>query len=206
MADTDFFCPIPENTKVVRSNALENKFVVSYIGAVGVANGLDYFIECARACDQQGLKVHFVICGDGALLARHKCSVSRLNLSNFTFLPFTNRTGVRDLLNITDAVFVCYKPYEILETGSPNKYFDGLAAGKLILINFEGWIKKEIESQGCGVYTNRQQPNDFVKVIKPFLNDKVLLKKYQQAARALAVAKYSRKALSNEFVELFKEF
>ncbi|MEJ7643278.1 MAG: glycosyltransferase family 4 protein [Chryseolinea sp.] len=206
MADTDFFGLIPENTKVLRANVFENKFVVSYIGAVGVANGLDYFIECARACYQQGWNVHFVICGDGALLNRHKNSVSRLNLSNFTFLPFTNRNGVRDLLNITDAAFVCYKPYEILETGSPNKYFDGLAAGKLILINFEGWIKKEIELQGCGVYINRQQPNDFVKVIKPFLKDKLLLEKYQRAARELAVARYSRKALSKEFVSLFTEF
>ena len=54
-------------------------------------------------------------------------------------------------MNVTDATFICYKPVPILETGSPNKYFDGLARGKLILVNFGGWIKEEIEAKRCGV-------------------------------------------------------
>jgi hypothetical protein len=145
-----------------------------------------------------------MLCGEGALLDRHKKSVRHLQLNNFTFLPFANRDAVRDLLNITDAIFVCYKPYPILETGSPNKYFDGLAAGKLILINFEGWIKSEIISKRCGAYVKRQEPTDFVKVIRPFINDMRLLEEYQNAARRLAVSKYSRTMLSEEFVSLVR--
>jgi hypothetical protein len=57
-------------------------------------------------------------------------------------------------MNITDASFIFYKPVPVLETGSPNKFFDGLAAGKLIIINFGGWIKTEIEENKCGVYVN----------------------------------------------------
>ncbi len=205
MADTDFYEKQPENSDLVQQYGLKNKFVVSYIGAVGVANGLDYFIECARASEKEDLNVHFVICGEGALLSRHKDSVARLKLSNFSFIPFADRSGVRDLLNIADAIFVSYKPYAILETGSPNKYFDGLAAGKLILINFGGWIKQEIDSERCGAYINRQQPGDFVRVIRPFLNDRALLERYQHAARNLALSKYSRKMLSRNFVALFQE-
>jgi hypothetical protein len=78
-------------------------------------------------------------------------------------------------MNITDAAFVCYKNVPILETGSPNKYFDGLAAGKLIVINFGGWIRKEIEEKQCGIYADPQQPTDFVKKIRPFICDQKLL-------------------------------
>ncbi|HTE32331.1 MAG TPA: glycosyltransferase family 4 protein [Chryseolinea sp.] len=205
MADTEFFQPSSKDDAVFSQYQLQGKFVVSYIGAVGVANGLDYFIECASASQREKLPVHFLLCGDGAMIDQHKLSAKRLQLENFTFIPFLDREGVRSIMNVTDAVFVCYKPYRILETGSPNKYFDGLAAGKLILVNFEGWIKAEIESERCGRYINREQPNDFVEVIKPFLTDRHLLQQFQRSARQLAVQRYSRTMLSERYIQFLMD-
>jgi glycosyltransferase involved in cell wall biosynthesis len=92
----------------------------------------------------------------------------------------------------------------VLETGSPNKFFDGLAAGKLIIINFGGWIKNEIENHLCGVYVNPNQPADFTKKVIPFLSDKKLLENYQQASRKLAEKHYSRNLLSIRYTGIFK--
>lgn len=203
MADCEFYRPEPKQVHLVERLGVYGKFVVSYIGAVGVANGLDYFLECANAARKAKLPIHFFICGDGALVDRLKKNAQQLSLANLTFLDFTNRKGVQDLLNVTDASFICYKQVPILETGSPNKFFDGLAAGKLIIINFEGWIKKEIEENQCGFYANPQQPTDFVRKITPFLNDQKLLSRYQVASRHLAEKKYSRKQLSAEFAAVF---
>ena len=114
------------------------------------------------------------------------------HLQNITFIPFQNRQGVKEILNVTDATFVCYKPVAILETGSPNKYFDGLASGKLIIINFGGWIKKEIEVMKCGVCVDNTNPGDFVKKVIPFVSSPQTLKDCQQASRLLAESKYSR--------------
>jgi glycosyltransferase involved in cell wall biosynthesis len=175
------------------------------MGAIGVANGLDYFLECANASRKAELPIHFFICGDGALVDRLKKNAQQLSLTNLTFLDFTNRKGVQELLNVTDASFTCYKQVPVLETGSPNKFFDGLAAGKLIIINFGGWIKKEIEENQCGFYCNPQHPTDFIKKIAPFLSDQQLLSDYQHAARYLAEKKYSRKQLSAEFADLFRD-
>ena len=107
-------------------------------------------------------------------------------------------------MDATDAVFVSYKPYRILETGSPNKYFDGLAAGKLILLNFEGWIKKEVESEKCGVYIDRMHPDKFASIVTPFLNDRSLVRRYQLAARELALRRYSRAQLGEQFAEVVR--
>ena len=105
-------------------------------------------------------------------------------------------------MDATDAVFVSYKPFRILETGSPNKYFDGLAAGKLILLNFEGWIKVEVEREACGLYIDRQQPEKFSRLILPFIQERALLRRFQVAARDLALRRYSRTHLAAQFVEL----
>ena len=204
MADCEFYYPTPKDDVLIEKYQIRDKFVVSYIGAIGVANGLDYVLECARAAGKSQLPIHFFICGDGAVLDRLKGNAKQLELHNLTFLDFRDREGVRALMSITDASFICYKSVPVLETGSPNKFFDGLAAGKLIIINFGGWIKTEIEENKCGVYVNPLEANDFVRKITPYLTDKNLLAESQQASRQLAELKYSRKLLSEKFSDIFK--
>lgn len=199
MADTEFY--IPKRDAVLKSLNLrvDDKFVVSYIGAIGLANGLDYFLECARASQRNGLPVLFIMCGEGAMLDGLVKHSQSLELKNIVFIPFQNREGAGEVMNVSDAIFVSYKPVPILETGSPNKYFDGLAAGKLILINFGGWIKDEIESNACGVCLDPNSPSAFPKKILPFIEDHTLLNKHQQNSRDLALKHYSRKQLSEKF-------
>ncbi len=203
MADCDFYKPEVKDPVLVNQFGVQGKLVVSYIGAIGVANGLDSFLECVNASRKAQLPVHFFMCGDGAELDRLKNHAHALGLVNLTFLDFRNRAGVKELLNITDATFISYKPVPVLETGSPNKFFDGLAAGKLIIINFGGWIKQEIETTQCGFYYNPQQPTEFVKKLSAYLYEGGLLERAQMAARKLGEEKFSRKRLGAEFVGIF---
>ena len=203
MADTKFYFPEAKNGDVLRKLNVPRIFTVSYIGAVGLANGLDYYVECARACQNAGMQIHFILCGEGALLEYFKRIANQLQLKNFSIIPFQDRDGVKEVMNVTDVSFICYKPLPVLETGSPNKYFDGLAGGKLIAINFGGWIKKEIEEKGCGIYADSRYPTDFVKKIEPFVHDSGKLQQYQQASRALAEEKYSRDILSAKLADIF---
>jgi glycosyltransferase involved in cell wall biosynthesis len=202
MSDTEFFTPEAKHSSLVKKFNVEGKFVVSYIGAIGVANGLEYMLECARVSSEARLAVHFILCGDGAVLDHLKNEVTRLKLDNFSIIPFQTRDGVKEILNVTDAAFISYKPVPVLETGSPNKYFDGLASGKMIIVNFGGWIRNEIESNQCGIYVDPFNPHDFAQRISSFLKNEKLLKKYQEAARLLAEEKYSRKILSEKFYHL----
>jgi len=205
MGDTDFFKPAEKQPVLQDKFNVGEKFVVSYIGAMGVANGLFYLLDCAKACQRYGLAVHFLLCGDGAMLDELKGSAKKSDLQNVNFIHFQNRDGVAEVMNVTDACFISYQPLDILETGSPNKYFDGLAAGKLIAINFGGWIREEVEREGCGVYANPAEPDDFVSKIRPFLADVALLKKHQYAARMLAERKYSRRIWGEKFYNLLFE-
>jgi glycosyltransferase involved in cell wall biosynthesis len=203
MADCDFYKPETKSPAFEDKFNVRGKFVVSYIGAVGVANGLDYFLECANTARKAELPIQFLLCGEGALRERLMTNTKQTGLQTLTFIDFQNREGVREMLNVTDAAFVCYKNVPILETGSPNKFFDGLAAGKLIIVNFDGWIRKEIEEARCGVFVDPQHPTDFIKKISSFVSDEKQLKNYQEASRQLAEKKYSRKILSEKFAKLF---
>lgn len=204
MADTDYYAPSPQDPVTARKHGLEGKFVVSYVGALGYANGLDYIIRCATVCQSRLPEVAFVICGDGAEGEALQATARQLELHNIRFIPFQSRDGVKKILDVTDAVFICYRPAAILETGSPNKYFDGLAAGKLVVVNFSGWIREEIQHEQCGIFADPANPETFVEGITPFLKDRKLLDRYQVNARLLAERKYSRNELSRKFIGLLE--
>lgn len=203
MADTDFYQPDAKLPDFEAKFGTTGKFVISYVGALGVANGIDYFLECVRASQQANLPVHFLVAGEGAMSDHLRQTAQHLQLKNLTFVGFVDRQGVREVMNVTDASFISYKPVPILETGSPNKYFDALASGKLIIVNFGGWIKEEIEREGCGFHVGPGQPAEFVQKLKTFLADGNFLVAYQNRSRQLAEKKYSRRELSAVFAELF---
>lgn len=205
MADTEFFQDEPKRLDLLEQFNVSGYFVISYIGTLGVANGLDYFIECARACEKAELRVKFIVCGEGAMQSNLMHGALRLKLQNIRFVPFQNRDGVRRIMNISDAVFVCYKNIPVLETGSPNKYFDGLAAAKLIMINVGGWMKQEIEKEQCGVSLDPRHPTEIVSKIIPFLDDPQLLRQFQRRARRLAELKYARRSLGEYFFRLVSD-
>jgi glycosyltransferase involved in cell wall biosynthesis len=80
-----------------------------------------------------------------------------------------------------------------------------LAAGKLAIINFGGWIREEIEREQCGIYVDQNHPETFITQVQQFLGNPELLEKYQRAGRKLAEEKYSRKILEKKFFRIIGE-
>lgn len=201
MADTDFFNPSTKQVQLEEKFRVRDRFVVSYIGSIGFANGLEFFLDCARITEKANMPISFLLCGEGAMLPHLQKTAQKLGLHNVVFVPFTNRVGVQEVMNVTDASFTCYRQHAILETGSPNKYFDGLAAGKLVLANVGGWIKDDLEMHRCGVAVNSSRPDELIKKLSSYIQDTELLTQAQQNARKLA-EKYSRKKIGEEFVKI----
>lgn len=202
MADTDFYKPELKKPELEEKFGVNGKFVVSYIGTMGLANGLEYMVDCAEATREARLPIHFLLCGEGAMSEKLKQLAKKKALQNVSFVPAQHREGVREVMNVTDAVMVSYKPLPVLETGSPNKYFDGLAAGKLMIVNVGGWMKQEVEQHQCGIAVDPFNPQDFVEKIAPFVKNPNQLKEYQLAARKLGETVYSRRILSRKFLKL----
>jgi glycosyltransferase involved in cell wall biosynthesis len=200
MADVDFFSKAFKPA-TFGGNANKSKFVISYVGAVGYANGLESLLEFAARSLTSLPEVHFQICGRGAMLEQLKTRAKELSLSNLSFIPFQNREGVFQVLSNSDASFISYRHEGILETGSPNKYFDALAAGKPVIVNFEGWIKTEVENFSCGLYVDPKNPDTFPAKLSTWLQSPGVFADAQRNARMLAETRYDRKILSSTISE-----
>jgi glycosyltransferase involved in cell wall biosynthesis len=203
MADVDYYKPADKDPELEKKFNVKGKHVLSYIGTFGLANGLEQILACAGSVKNDPV-IHFILCGDGAMRSNLLQIADQRKLNNVSFIPTQDRKGVNEVLNVTDAAFISYQSLPVLETGSPNKYFDALAAGKMIVVNFKGWIKDEIEANECGVFINPNNPTDFKTRILPILEDDKILQRHQHAARKLAEEKHSRERLSERFVKLFE--
>ncbi|HVD98963.1 MAG TPA: glycosyltransferase family 4 protein [Cytophagaceae bacterium] len=205
-SDCDFFHPEEKDPKLEEHFAVKGKFVISYFGALGKANHLDYLIDAAIELSRKDdERVHFLIAGKGAELSFIKEKVRKNGLKNIHFVGFINKDSLHNMLNITDAVYISFAKKPILETTSPNKFFDGLAAGKLCISNTKGWMKDLIEQNHCGFYYDPEQPADFAEKILPYTKDHSLLKKAQTNARQLAEREFSKELMVEKFLLLMNE-
>lgn len=182
---------------------VKDNFVINYMGAAGKANHLEYLLDAAVSCQTQRLPVRFLVVAYGSELERIKRVAEAKKISNITFLPYQSKEGLKKILNITDAVYISYASAPVLQTGSPNKFFDGLAAGKLIIINNSGWLREITELNKCGFYADPQKPETFVEKLSPFIKDSNLLFSYQKNARSVAEHYYSKDLQIQKLLKVF---
>ena len=69
-----------------------------------------------------------------------------------------------------------------LWANSANKFFDTLAAGKPILINYEGWQKKVINIENIGYVLPTKITDNAIKDFITYTKKDLLIKKQQDNA------------------------
>lgn len=203
MADCSFFNMECKDGNYEILFDVKDKFVISYIGAAGKANHLEYLLDAAVTCLTSGCPVQFLVVAYGSELERIKRIAEAKQIHNINFLPYQSKAGLRKILNITDAIYISYAPVPVLQTGSPNKFFDALAAGKLVVLNTNGWLREIIELHKCGFYANPQAPETFVDKLEPFVKDRNMLFSYQKNARSIAEQYYSKELQIQKFLKVF---
>lgn len=202
MADCQFFTKEIKDPKLVEFYHVNEPFVITYFGSIGAANHLEYFLDIAEKGLKNKLNINFKVVGDGGKLSSIKLSAYLKKLSNVEFIRHQNKGGVKDILNISDATYVCFADLPVLSTNSPNKLFDSLASGKLTIVNTPGWTKDLVEKYKCGFYANPNDPEEFLALIKPFLDDRGLLDTYKNNARQIAEKHYSKKLQIQKLVSV----
>jgi glycosyltransferase involved in cell wall biosynthesis len=204
MSDCSFFKMENKNTNLEEKFKVTNKFVITYFGAAGRINKLEHLLELAKTYKKEKSKVAFLIAAKGSELSRLKKITETESLTNVHFIPFQNKAGLKELLNITDAVYISFDQQPILQTNSPNKFFDGLAAGKLCIVNTKGWLKNLVEEHECGLYGKPSRPQELKRALAPYIKNKELLHKAQLNARMLAEAHFSKDLQIEKLIQVFK--
>jgi len=191
MAATEFYQPNFRTEEITKENPLQ----VLYCGAHGRANHLEYLIDAARA--SQNLPIHFTLMGAGS--EKNRLIERASDLANVSFRNHGNKEEVKEAMNSCDAIYVSFQNLKMLHTGSPNKFFDALAAGKLVFTNLDGWIAELVKENDLGFSHKGDDPEKFAAGASGFLDPSRILQA-QKKARNLS-ADYSLEKLSAHLLE-----
>lgn len=203
-SDLDLFHPGVHNTYFQDKYHLNDKFIVSYFGAMGDANGLDFIVEGALELKERDeSSIVFVLAGDGSQRRSLELFCQEHNLDNVIFTGSIPRREVPKLVAASNLCLVIFKNVPVLRTNCPNKLFDALAAGKPVLVNFTGWIKELLEEHNAGIYVNPDDSKAMADILLKLRSTPGWCSKMGQNARKLAEKRFDRVKLAQELERVF---
>ena len=184
-----------------------DKDIIIYSGAIGIVNGLSYMAFMAAEMIKLNPNVLFCIIGDGIEKDKINLLAKKLGIinKNFYMIPQMSKTKLSQILSISTILtsFVINK--EILWNNSANKFFDGFAAGKPIMINYEGWQADLLNKYGAGIVVPPNDPIVAVKKLNNLLEDRKRLQSMGQAGLELAKTVFNRNELYKSFENVLLE-
>ncbi|MCC2597541.1 glycosyltransferase family 4 protein [Pusillimonas sp. MFBS29] len=205
-ADLDLFDPNhirPGLFKMLKPELLRRPMVL-YPGTLGRVNGVSYLVQLAEAVRPLNSDISFVVIGEGAELDKvKKLAVQNGTLGcNFFHFPPMPKVELVNAFRDSVAIISLVIDVEALEANSANKFFDGLAAGKPIIINHGGWQKELIEVESLGVVLPRDV-TEAALVLSRFLKNKDLVHQSGENARRIAKDRFSREDLAKRLEKIF---
>ena len=127
----------------------KNKFIVAYVGTIGITNALDTLLDCAQVM-KHNQKLHFLVVGEGDLRAHYQHKYS--HLPNLTFAPRVPKTMVQAVLRRCDLLYFSVHASKVWKFGqSLNKLIDYMLAGKPVVASYSGFPSM-INEADCGSF------------------------------------------------------
>jgi len=120
---------------------LKQNPLVIYAGTLGKINGVSYLAELASKMLEINPNIRFLVVGNGIDSNRIKTKAEQLNVlnNNFFIFPAMIKKDMPALFSAATISVSLFIPLKEMWSNSANKFFDTLAAGKPIAINYKGW-------------------------------------------------------------------
>ena len=181
--------------------------IIIYTGAIGKINGLSYMAFMAEEMIKLNPNVLFCIIGDGVEKDKVNLLAKKLGImnNNFYMVPKMSKKKLPQILSISTVLTSFVINEKILWNNSANKFFDGLAAGKPLMINYGGWQADLLNEYDAGIVVSPDDPIIGAKKLNNLLSDKQRLQNMGQAGLELAKTVFNRNELYKSFENVLLE-
>jgi len=183
---------------------LHDKFVVTYAGNMGVAQGLETFVDAAGVL-RSDLRIHFLMLGDGSLREFLERRVTELRLDNFTFLPYQPVSTIPAVYSASD---LCLVPLgaEAGNDAVPSKVYRIMACARAVLAVAEADsdLGQLVTDARCGIVVPPGSVQNLADAILAASQNPELLWQMGQHGHKHVVENFSRSLVTKEYHELIE--
>jgi glycosyltransferase involved in cell wall biosynthesis len=183
----------------------EEELVCIHPGAMGIVNGLDALVDCGKALDAQGgANIRIALVGSGALRSHLETRIREEGVQSVSIHDAVCKKEMPALLAAADIGLVTVAAKPGLEANSANKFFDFLAAGLPVVINYGGWQAQVLRESGAGRAAPAGDAEALARILIGLRDDLAVRQQMGRAARRLAVDRYDRGKLVGEIEDVLR--
>jgi glycosyltransferase involved in cell wall biosynthesis len=184
-------------------NNLNGRFVVSFAGVMGFAQGLDIVINCAELLKSYK-DILFLLVGDGVKKDGLIKKVEDIQLNNIKFLPLQPKEIYLSILYASDICLVTLDK-NVKTPVVPAKLLNIMASGRPVVscMNLKGDAPKIIKAAKCGYCVEADDVKGFSEAILKLYNNTLLRDEFGKNGREYAVRHFSRKICIEKYEKLF---
>lgn len=190
-----------------RHDWLGDRPLVVYVGTLGQINGVPYLADLAAKIRAEAPEVRFAVYGGGYDAKRLQTRAEELGVWNETFfmpgvIPKKEVPAVLSAATFASSLFIDLRE---MWDNSANKFFDGLAAGRPVLINYGGWQADIVRETGAGLVLDPHDLDGAKDALLAALRNEAWLKEAGRRAHKLAEERFSRDVLAANLLTVLEE-
>jgi glycosyltransferase involved in cell wall biosynthesis len=181
------------------SHQPDAKFVVGYVGNLGLAQRLETLLDAADVLREGPVK--FLLAGEGTDKPRLRKVARIRGLENVEFIDGVPRDQVPPILAACDAFLLVLRNHPLFEVTIPSKVYEYMAAGKPILCSVGGEAAALVSSSRCGLAVKPSDGEALAAAIETLRNDPALCREMGESGKRCARERFSMESLMAGYAE-----
>ena len=190
-----------QSTEQSIPSILEGKNYAVYTGNIGPVNNSKLLFEAAKLLSNKKSNICIVLIGDGQQKEELLKGSKELKIEDhFLILDLMPKENLVPIIQNSIASLIPLANKPLLDTSSPNKLFESLAAGVPIIQTTNGWIKNLLRDEECGFTVSAYKANDLVDKLLLLNKNKELRKTMSYNSFKVAKSKFDKNILSQRMI------
>ncbi len=182
-----------------QQHQLEGHFVITYVGAHGVANHLQQVLDAGKALEDTN--VLFLLIGSGMEKERLKAMASEMKVINVRFLDPVPKAEVFRYILASDMGASILKRVDTFKTVYSNKTFDYFSCKKPVLMAIDGVSRELVEAAQAGSYVEPENTAEYSSIIRQYLADPERLTREGDSGYRYAQEHFDREVLARKYLD-----
>lgn len=183
---------------------IADKTVVSYIGTLGLAQGLDLLLAAAQILQRTAPNIAIMTVGAGAERGELHAKVAELGLDNIIFVDQVPHDQIARYWHASDMALALLKDDPLFLTVTPSKVFEAMSTGTPLICNVAGETRALIEPLGGAVFVPPADAEALARAIAELARDAPRRSAMAEAGRRAAPL-FDRDALAETMLRSIKE-
>jgi colanic acid biosynthesis glycosyl transferase WcaI len=203
--DANLLRSLPPNLALRRELGAEGKFVISYIGTMGNAHGLETLLEAAAQLRDTAQNVLFLLVGEGAEKERTLSLARSRGLTNVRFVDQQPREKIPAYISASDACLVLLKRTALFKTVLPTKMLEFMACARPVILGVDGHARRVLEQANAGIFIQPENPAQLAEAVMRLAAEPELRDSLGRNGRQHVLQHFSRRHTASAYLDVLQD-